>query len=277
MTEDEARLIERQQRLEVEMVQVGIENWRAAERRKEAQANKRGETALAETTPGKRMMATLLPKVTAAVKAKQQEALDTLTNSKGGRPVLWAGPVLCLSAEKIAVIVIRTTITDVHQWVQGLALMIADRCALEREYELIVEAERQRVKDGRVSAYEQARGFEKPVSVIDLMKEYARTVDARTLKKWAAKLDHVEKMEWTTEERLSFGCMCLQVLVESAPDWFQEVEYTARSRGQIQTNLYVALTPEAEAYIKHHKELDEAAHPWLIPMIAPPAPWTKEG
>lgn len=276
MTEQETRQIERQQRLEIEMVQIGAQSWRAAENRKEAQARERKETHLGETSGGKRMMKAIMPKLVEGFRQRQREALENLTNGKGGRPPLWAGPVLCLSAEKIAVITLRTTITDVHRFVQGLILTISSRVMQEREFEILVENERKRVKEGRLSSYEQLRGFDKPVSVVQVMKDYAKTVDARTVKKWSAKVDHVEKLEWEVEEQLAFGAMCLWTLVEAAPDWFQEMEYVKRSRGQVQTVKYIGLTDQAEEFLRHQKEVDEVAHPWMIPMITKPRRWTRE-
>lgn len=276
MSEQDTRRIEAQQRLELEMVQVGVAQWRASEKRKDEKAQTRDEDRLPEEGAGKRMMRVILPKLIPLIREKQQEALANLTGGKGGRPFLWAAPILCLSAEKIAVITLRSALTERAKWVHGIAMFIAKRVTTEREFELMVEAERQRVKDGKLSTYEQSRGFDKPVSVVTLMKDYAKTVDARTVRKWSAKVDHVEKLEWTDEERLSFGCLCLSLLVDAAPEWFEEVQYLSRTRGKVQTSFQLALTKEAEAYINHNRELDETAHPWLIPMITKPNAWTRK-
>lgn len=260
------RSVEEQMRWEVRNVQRGIEMYRASERRAE---EKQGAGFIADTKPGMKMMAAIMPTLVAAIEARQREGVGFL-KGRGVTPT-WVLPLLSISPEKAAFITLRTVLGHPEKKVTPLALSIANRCQTEREFEMFAEAERMRVSEGKLTKGEETLGLEKPRNIVALMKEYAGEVNERTFKKWRQKADAWERLGWSQEDREHLGALLVYELVMNAGNWFEIRMVHAEDRQATQRTLH--MTPEAQAFLGHARELAEVNRPWLTPMIAPPKAW----
>jgi hypothetical protein len=248
--------IERQQRWEVESVDRGVQRYREAEAEVEMYA---------DSEPGKRMMVDTMRRLVPAVEAAQAEALKTLTDPQAGRRPEWMLPILCLGAEKLALITARFAVSGSSRS-DGVATSVASNIAsavkLEREFELWRDKQKERGKAGAIDLYK-------------LMTGRVKRVDARTAKKWMKKAEDLDRIEWDTETKVVFGMKLLELLVEHGGGYHEIVVVGAGSNSRRTTTRYVRLTAAAEAYVKDINSSTELDRPWLMPMLCPPQPWKE--
>lgn len=262
MSESETRLIERQQRWEVNAVTTGVARYRNNTRK----AVEGG--LLSDTKPGMRMMTAIIPSLVEAINAARVEAQKGFGG--GARNVThWWMPILSLSAEKLAYICLRTAMgnTDDNE-VRTVARKIGQRCEMERQFEIFKETETAREK----SMIQE--GHERPENVYKLMCQYASEVNPRTFKRWKQKVADFDVTTWGEEISTSLGMKIIFLMVEHGGGWFQVRTAKERtSRIGFKTRKMLEMTPEAQAFLGDQRSLDEVNRPWLVPMLSKPVRW----
>ncbi len=250
------RLLELQRDRETLCVSEGVRRYKADV----LAAQQRGEEV--DTPPGIKLSVDILPGLERAIEKAQSEAVRALgTNS---RP-LWSGPILYLSAAKIAVITLRTVLgNDFQTKAQALAWGVANSIQLEREFELWRDAEKKKAKEDAEA-----------VDVHGLMIRSIRKVNQRNAKDWMRKTQTWEPLRWTTEQRLSLGAACLQLLVWESNGFFEFITTTTPRYGRPHSQSTVRLTKIGRSFLDNQHEIVAEWRPWLTPMIVPPKRWER--
>ena len=224
-------------------------------------AQQRGEEI--DTPPGVKLSVDILPGLEKAIEKAQSEAVRAL--STNAHP-LWGGPILYLSAAKIAVITLRTVLgTDYQTKAQSLAWAIATSIRTEREFELWRDAEKAK-----------AKADPEAVDVHGLMIRSIRKVNTRNAKDWMRKTQTWEPIHWTTEQRLSLGATCLQLLVWESNGFFEFVTHTRPRYGRPHSVSTVRLTRIGRSFLDNQHNIVSEWRPWLTPMIVPPRRWERK-
>lgn len=262
MSERDTRLVERQQRRELDAVSTGIERYRTATRK----ADENG--LVADTKPGLRVLTAIMPFLIEAINEARTEASQGFGG--GARNISsWWMPILSLAPEKMAYITIRTALSSRgdHE-VRMVARMVGQRCETERALDLFKETEAAREK-----AMEEA-GHERPENVYKLMCQYADEVNPRTFKRWRQKVEDFDARPWGEDAQVTLGMKLLHMLVEQGGGWFQvRTVRTRDGRRGMKTTKLLEMTPEGEAFLADQRDLEEVNRPWLVPMISKPVPW----
>lgn len=261
-------VIERQRRWEMESVNRGIERYR------EAQAE---IASAADTEPGKRMLVDILSGLIPAIEAAQEEALQAITRLERGRWANWWLPILSLDAPKLAFITAQSAINaDVrlNGKATAVAIGIANGVKLQREFELWKENEYAKERSRKEAA---SAGLEVPkaVNLYKLMISRVKAIDARTARKWMQKANDFDRIDWDTDTKVAFGSKLLALLVEHGGGYFEIAMIGSGMDRRRTTERRIKLTPIAEAYLSDINEQSELNRPWLLPMLAPPAPWKE--
>lgn len=261
LEEERLRQIEKQQRWELESVERGINRYRALV----------ADADLADTTPGMQLMGTILNGLIPAIREAQEEAVASITTSRAGRRQPWAGPILMLEAEKLAVITARSAMST-EQRTRPSATSLANRIGTEIKQQI----EFDRWKAAQNAAAEAARKAGEPwLNHYRLMLSRSKTIDSRAARRWMQKGEAYEKEDWSTATKLHIGGKLLTLLVEHGGGAF-EFEMVASTRGRTRsTECQVHLTDLAKQFVASRHAESELTRPWLLPMKCPPKEWKE--
>ncbi len=251
------RLLEIQRERETSCISEGVRRYKEDV----IAAKARGEEL--DTPPGVRLSVDILPALEAAIKGAQDEAVKSLG---AGTPALWCGPILFLSAAKIAVITLRTVLgSPFEAKAQKLAWGIATNIRTEREFELWKDAERDKVREDPDE-----------VDVHKLMLRNIRKINTRAAKEWMRKSGTYAPVNWTTAQKLSLGSALLQLLVWEGKGWFEFVTIVTRKNGKPNSVSTVRLTKLGRSYLEEQHDIVAEWRPWLTPMVVPPLRWERQ-
>lgn len=213
-----------------------------------------------DTSVGRKISRIVLPRYISALRELQEEAETNLQR----RLIL-----NCLSAETLAVITLRSCLAAPNQPVAALSIEIGSRCKQQRELELFRDSQRDRVRAAK------ARG-ERAVDLFKLMQDRAKNVDARTFRRWRKRVGEFDRLEWRKQVRAWLGMNLMGLLVTHGSGWF-EMELVKKHKGRrYVTERELRLTEPALAWIEQRHREFELNRPWLVPMLCPPADWTRE-
>jgi hypothetical protein len=184
---------------------------------------------ITELEPGQVIMRDVVHYTVEAIHAAQREAADAIVAKGKGRWDIWWWPILCLKAEQIAVIAVRTILsTDIDARgykavsARGLSLTIGRHMKTQREFEMWRKAENERERAARK---ERAEGLRPDDEYIPnwwkLMSRMSPEVNERAFRKWSKKSDQYDKLDWTREMRLHVGMKVLGLIVEYGGGWFE--------------------------------------------------------
>jgi len=255
------RSIERQQKLELESVEKGVARYR-----RDLNKSRHSGTE-ADTKPGQKMMASVMSSLIPAISKRQEAAVNNYGGKAGSNLLPWHMPILCLRPEKIAYIAARTALSSIHtdRKAASLALGISYRIKEQRNLELWGEAELKNVN--------RAPDDQKPINLYKLMQNRSKDQSPRAIRRWMKLAEDFDKMELTPSQSAHLGMRLLWLLCENGGGWFEMKNVRTTNRGGIQTHKQLFLTETAKEFINHHHSISEISRPWLLPMVAPPAPW----
>lgn len=225
---------------------------------------------LADLEPGQRIMCEVVHHSVVAIEDAQREALAGLEAKSGARggnrmPAWWA-PLLSLSAEKVAVIGVRSLLTGgasgPGRKLRSVALEIGRHMQTEREFELW------RVAEDKAQKEDPARR-----SHWRLMKAISKEINEAAFTMWRKKSQRLDSLGWPRDIRLQAGTKVIDLIVQHGGGWF-EVGLESVSRGRFRTTeRFVKLTEVAQEWVKSRHLGNELNRPWLLPMICEPRPW----
>ncbi|MBP5855707.1 hypothetical protein KAJ83_01700 [Marivibrio halodurans] len=273
MAEAEIRDIEAEHQWELRGVDDGVKRYREAVAKANDRAQAGGRGGLADMEAGEVMLTEILKPLIPAVREAQDEAFQTIQGR--GKIPKWAVPMLCLEAEKLAVVIVRSTLAGLSVEIQDyrpvtpLSIAIAGNAKTQREFDLFKQKEAEKKKAAEDSG-------DAAVDLYKLMERRVKKVDARNAKKWMKLSEESVALDWDKETKVHFGHKCVQLLVEHGGGWFEmQMHYKGNGR-QLVTERQIKLTDVAKEYITHYHAVSELQRPFMLPMIAKPNDWKKE-
>jgi DNA-directed RNA polymerase len=260
MSEIETQLIERQQRLEAESVERGVDRYRRAVAGMDP----------GDTSPGflatREVMETLSP----AIKEAQAQALALLVRpTKGGPKSSWWWTLPFLKPDVLAFITIRNILTAapgrgrsgaIGRRYASLAICLGGGVEREMEFEQWKRTERDKHK-----------GDPRHVDLARIMVAKVGQVDEQIFRRWRKKLEQIERLGWKLNQKVQLGDKLLTLAVEYGRGWFRDEIYYEGAK----TIRRISLSDEAQAAIQDIHARLEVNRPVLLPMVHPPIPWKK--
>jgi DNA-directed RNA polymerase len=233
----------------------------------------------ADTRPGMAIMRDCMRPLVAAIREAQAEAIEGLGSSaKQGRPQIWWYPILCLGAEKIAFIVLKTVLSAPHREskTSGHNLPAArTRLALAREIGRHIQTERE-FEMWRDQENKLAKEQKRP-NYWYMLRNFAPQVDERAFKKFSKQSGQYVRMEWSLTLRVHIGTRLLALLIEQGGGWFEQVYVLRRSTGgrRFGQEARICLTQKAYDWMEDRHGFNEEQRPWLLPMLVQPLDWAE--
>jgi DNA-directed RNA polymerase len=250
---------QRQVALEAESIQLGVTRYRreAPLPWRDKATGQREET---ERTPGKRLLVEALAPVIEGIEAW----LANARSGKAGRKHSALPHVELCDPVQAAYIATRTAINQAALFkpVQQVLLAIAQGIEDHLNFQKLALQEHTR-EDGTVTTGGLAKRLEEQLKKVK-HDGHRRKVLAGTLS-YAA----IERLKWTTRERLSLGQVLLEVIINATGI----IEMTTLHLAANNTPMVVKPTPACEAWLKEAHARMELLSPVLLPMIVPPKPW----
>jgi hypothetical protein len=233
-----------------------------------------------ETRPGMEIMRDCMKPLVAAIREAQAEAIEGLGASvPQGRPQIWWYPILCLSAEKIAFIVLKTVLSAPHRESNSsgnrmpaartrlaLSMEIGRHIQTEREFELWRDQENKLAKEQKRPNYWY------------MLRNFAPQVDERAFKKFSKQSKQYVAMEWSRALRIHIGTRLLALVVTHGGGWFEEVYVLRRATGgrRAGQEARISLTQTAYDWLEKRHGFNEEQRPWLLPMLVQPLDWAEK-
>ncbi len=253
---------------EIEWIEKGVKRFREAHLKANDKALKGRGGGLAEQEIGSSLTTLLLRAMIPAIEELQREALEDIHNKK--RKAVWWVPILCLEADKWAIITLRSVLTGLSAEVADarpatpLALQIGRHAQFQREVDLWKKAEAERKKELG----------EDYVDLYKLMLARVKKVTAKSARKWMQLAEDCDRINWSKETCLCVGMLLLEVLVKKSGGWFEMVLIGSGAGATRQTERQLKLSPMAVRRINKEVRRMGLNKPLLSPMIRPPKPWT---
>lgn len=267
-------LFDRQVAWETRCIDDGVRRYhRTLERQvhhKDGQVS-RESANIADTQVGQWIMRDMVGLILPAMQEAREATMDlisrTLNGGRGAPTPNWGYMMCLLSAEKLTVIGIRTILTQpirsekgIGRPAMGVSLQIGTAIRDEVEMEMWLESSALAKKEGH-----------KRIDVAAAMVAKTKVVDRRRFARWRAKLDEIERLEWTKEQRIQLGARVMEICLAHGGRWFEMTDLIIRGR----TERRVVLSLEAKAAIADHHSRLETNRPYLLPMMCPPRPWRR--
>ncbi len=259
-----AAQIEAQIRWEYDSVERGIRRFREHAR----------NAALADLPAGQSAFRDVMPGLVAAIKETQEAVKKDIQSLKAVKPQAWSLLILCLDAERMAYLTIRTLLSStVHenmsaseQAVTNKAAAIAEAVRTQMEFEDWKRSENAKAQAAKAAG-------EQPVNLYQALLRATKQVDTRAFKSWSRKINRIRAESWTVSQKVHLGTKLINLAVVSSNGWF-EVKTRPLRGGK--TQMMVSLTALAKAAVAdiHHRA--EVALPLHMPCICPPKPWRHE-
>ena len=224
-----------------------------------------GRSAFADTDVGSKLVDQCMRPLVSGI--REEQAVAQLGFSKKGHSAIWWLPLLCLQAEKIAAVTIRTVLAGLQPEVShsrpwtACALLIGGNIKMEREFDLWKERQ-----------YRQARE-EGSVNLYKVMTKNCKRIDTRAARKFMRLSTDLDRLDWSKEVKLHVGMKALDTLVRHGNGWF-EMSLVGRGYGRTRhTEKTVKLTEVARSAIEQDHRRCEFNRPFLVPMLCEPAEW----
>lgn len=212
----------------------------------------------ASLPPGQALLRACVPPLAAAIRQRQQEALQPTERSRGAP---WAAALVALDPERLAVLTLAVCLRcevpvdgdTAGTTARSTCLALASALALEVQYD----------------RWTDAAGDE----VLRAVQRRYPAMDAKAWRRVRKKLDGIEPTGWTMSERLQIGAALLDAAVTACPNYFR---LETRHVGAGRTETLVILGEAARTLMDDRRARAEVASPILLPMLIPPIDWRYE-
>ena len=218
---------------------------------------------LSDTVAGRKIFADMMRTLVPALEAAQEDAIEGIANGgKGSRPVWW-WHISFISAEKLAMMAIKTILgvrtQDYQHGRPATAICLEIGVAVRQQ----MEFERWMQKSKKTS--EETGGPDLAAKLISRAKNF----NQRQWGNWTRKIDEIETLDWTREQRGHIGAKLLQLVVTNTGGFF--ILKYVQMRGKTQRQVY--LSDGCHAMIEDIHSRVEVVAPAVKPMLIPAKPW----
>jgi DNA-directed RNA polymerase len=258
-------MIKRNVEFEVGGVTRGVERYRNEINKDVSKFADTGRSAFADSDVGSKLVDQCMKPLVAGFQEIQEEASMGFTTK--GHSAVWWTPILCLSAEKLAAVTLRTVLAGLQPSVAHARLWTA--CALKIGANVKQEREFDLWKDRQ---YQKARE-EGTINLYKMMVRRVKKIDTKAARRFMRMEADLDRLDWTKEVRLHVGMKCLDTLVRHGNGWF-EMRLTGKGYGRTrQVQKTIQLTDVVRKAIEEDHLRCELNRPFLLPMLCEPAAW----
>lgn len=241
-----ARDLEKQQRREIAEIRRGEKAYQEAMLVKDPSS----------LPSGKRLMREIIPALTEAITAHQEDCLDEIKRQYGQRhPHVWV--VQLVNAQTLAFLTLDAALRSEISPGQTAEDLSVPRTAMELARSI------------RAHAEVRALSERDKVDVLALLKRRYGAVNRMTWSRWKKKLGG-ETMDWSAPVRLHLGAALLNTLLTTFPDHFEKV-VVRREGGMTQSQLRLKEGPRA--VMDDVEQRRSVAMPHYMPMVIKPLEW----
>tara|TARA_Y100000593_G_C4273360_1_gene318616 strand:- start:469 stop:1419 length:951 start_codon:yes stop_codon:yes gene_type:complete len=246
-------------------IERGVERYKNEISKDIAKFADSGRSAFADSDVGSKLVDQCMAPLVKGVREIQEEA--TTGFSQRGHQAVWWLPALCLSAEKLAAVTIRTVLAGLQPEVSHArlwthcALKIGDHVKQEREFDLWRDRQyREAREDGAVNLYK-------------VMCRKVKRIDNRAARRFMRMTTDLDRLDWSKDVKLHLGMKLLDTLVRHGNGWFeQDLSYRGYGR-TLHYEKTLRLTEVSRKAIEEDHRRCELNRPFLLPMLCEPAPW----
>ena len=221
-------------------------------------------TSLVDTESGRQIFQELMELITRPIMEAQEEALEGIANGGRGLKPTWWWLIVNVPPDKLAFIAIRALLT-VRMTKTGVGRKAASIC-LETGNAVKMQTEYERwAKESKETSDQTGE----PDLAKILMKR-AKNMNARQWSNWRRKIDAIEKLDWTREQKFHIGAKLLDILILHGGGFFELRYVQIRHKTERQVFLSTLCRKMIED-VSHQLEINT---PVLRPMISPPRSWS---
>jgi len=239
----------------------GVERYRNEMAKDVAKFEATGRSAFADSDVGSKLVNQCMKPLVAGIKEAQAEAQEG--KAQPGREAVWWNPILCLSAESLAAVVLRTVLAGMQPKVRpwtACCLRIAANIKQQREFELWKDRQFEGEGEGAINLYK-------------VMTARCKRIDSRAARKFMRQSTDLDRLNWDKKLCVHIGMKLMDVLVRYGNGWF-ELSYVRKGYGRtIHTEKTLRLTEVALQAIEQDHQRCELNRPFLLPMLCEPAEW----
>ena len=225
-------------------------------------------TSLADTQAGLNLTRDLVARLIPHIEEVRQLCIASLSSRGAGRPPVWMWYIPLLTADKLAVIVVRSVLSvqdskglQTSSTATAVARCIGYAMRDQLEYEAWI-------KDSAASASE---GDTIDLAAV-LVAQRKGNVDRKTFSRWKRKCADIKRLNWSVEDVVNTGMTLIHTAVNNSDG---QIELRSLYKLRKTWNV-VGLSEDAQGIIdKAHRRL-ELHRPYLLPTIIPPQPWSIE-
>jgi DNA-directed RNA polymerase, mitochondrial len=241
-----ARELERQQRKEIEDIRRGEKAYFEALEHKDPSS----------LPSGKRLMREIIPALTDAIAAHQEECLQAIKQNGGKRmPYLWV--IQTVKAQTLAFLTLDAALrAEIGNATDTKSLhLTAVAARLGKAVRDHSEVKELADRDG--------------LDVLAALKKRFKTVNRMTWSRWKAKVGAI-RQTWTKETIVHLGAALLGQLLAVAPEHFR-TDHRRMAGGR--TQLFFTLTPQSREVVDDVEQRRAIAMPHYLPMVIRPLDW----
>lgn len=255
--------IERQVRWEVDAVERAVKRYRQEQR---------DAVDIGSTSAGQKLLREAMGELTEHIR-DTQESLEGVSARGATSKNEWWLYVCLVDPGKLAYLTLRALLGEKpSEAVTGRRKLTLSCKSLIRMIELEVSFQ-DWVQEDRVTAKEAKTLGAAYQRQLDAFKRRNKKVDARSVKRWFAKLQRAWKQPWPESQKFALGGALIKWAVEHGAGLFT-IERVPRPGGK--TELYATPTPRAQVIMEDHDARSEVAKPFQRPMLCQPKQWQWE-
>ena len=218
---------------------------------------------LSETAAGRKIFADMMRTLVPAIEDAQEEAIEGIANSGKGSRAVWWWHISFISAEKLAMMTVKTILGvrtgDFSYGRSGTAVTLEIGVAVRQQ----IEFQRWQVRSKQTS--EETGGPDLAAKLISRAKNF----NQRQWGNWTRKIDQIETLDWTRDQRGHIGAKLLQLAIEHTNGFF--ILRYVQMRGKTQRQVF--LSNECQAMIEDIHSSVEVITPAIKPMLIASKPW----
>ena len=249
--------------LEIEGVERGIKNMRHNMATSTGRDGSTRQNALLDTEPGRQIFHELMDQLVQPFEVARQEAIEGIANGGRGVKPTWWWLIAHVPADKLAFLTVRSVLTirmvsrSMGRKANAICLDVGNSVKMQTEYEAWA----------RVSKEKHDESGEPDLAKILMAR--AKNMNTRQWSKWRKKIDDIETLNWTREEKFHIGAKLLDLLIVHGGGFFELRYVQIRHK----TERQVFLTDLCRKMIDDCSSHLEVNAPVLRPMIVHPNRW----
>ena len=225
------------------------------------------DTGIGNSTIGQTLMQRTLKPLYEKIIEAQQEAFDIETQPGGGKRPAWCKPILTLSPDKLAVIILQAVFNTAPREgmvsfpVTRVARNLSSAAQMQVDFDLWEEEMKREKKET------------KERTELDHYLSRTKQISAKSFDRFSQKIQRTKLEKWPRASGRAFGAKCIKLLKEARPDWFS-VSTIKIEHGK--TEIHLVFSEECKEVMLNLIERSAVMSPRLMPTLIPPKRWVRK-